>query len=186
MKTLITLLSCCCCIYAQAANLTATVLKATAGKKNGKITLAITGGNAPFSFSWTGPSGYKASWQNPDSLGAGTYCVTVTDRYCGKATLCVSLGENPNSIAAITSSELKIYPNPFKDRINIQPGTAMHGRLQVQLLDISGKRVAEQSFVQRGEINWNLEQHLAPGTYLLLLQDESGLREQSLLIRSED
>lgn len=187
MKTLITLFSCCCFgIYAQAANLTATVLKATAGKKNGKITLAISGGNAPFTFSWTGPSGYKASWQNPDSLGAGTYCVTVTDRYCGKATLCVSLGENPNSIASITGSDLKIYPNPFKDRINIQPGTAMQGRLQARLFDISGKNVAEKMFERQEAITWELDQHLAPGTYLLLLQDESGLREQSLLIRRED
>lgn len=187
MKTLCTLLTFCMLGFgAAAANLTATVVKATSGKKNGKINLVISGGNAPFTFSWTGPSGYVASWQHPDSLAAGTYCVTVTDRYCGKATLCVSLGETPNAIAEQSLTASRIYPNPFKDHIRMQPGSRLSGAIHATLSDMSGKRIAGQTFDAAPEIDWNLPHQLPDGVYLLLLEDEQGKPERSLLIHQTE
>ena len=49
------------------------------GKSDGSVQLAVSGGTAPFSYSWSGPNGYTSSVQNPGGLAAGTYTVTVTD-----------------------------------------------------------------------------------------------------------
>lgn len=45
---------------------------------NGNIALTTTGGTAPFTYSWTGPSGYTSNTQSPSNLAAGIYTVTVT------------------------------------------------------------------------------------------------------------
>lgn len=187
MKTLTTLCFCCMItLGVQAANLTATVVKAVSGKKNGKITLSVSGGNAPFTFSWTGPSGYVAGWQNPDSLGAGTYCVTVTDRYCGKASLCVSVGESPNALTETQLSATIIYPNPFKDDIRIQPGEALIGNIQMSLWDLAGRKLAAETAPAQTEIRWSLPRQLPAGAYLFILEDEQGKQERRLLIRQEE
>ena len=46
---------------------------------NGSISLSVTGGNYPYSYSWTGSYGFIATTQNIDNIPAGTYEITVTD-----------------------------------------------------------------------------------------------------------
>lgn len=49
------------------------------GDCDGSIDISVTGGTAPYSYSWTGPDGFTDSTQDVDSLCAGFYSVTVTD-----------------------------------------------------------------------------------------------------------
>ncbi len=49
------------------------------GEATGTITTAVTGGTAPYSFSWTGPDGFTSSDPNPAGLAAGIYDLTITD-----------------------------------------------------------------------------------------------------------
>jgi hypothetical protein len=46
--------------------------------QSGAVNLSVTGGTAPYTFTWTGPGGPYAT-QNISGLTAGTYNVTVTD-----------------------------------------------------------------------------------------------------------
>ncbi len=55
--------------------LTATTLADSCGKGNGKITLSVGSGSAPFSYNWSSGSTSK----DLTGLDAGTYSVTVTD-----------------------------------------------------------------------------------------------------------
>jgi gliding motility-associated-like protein len=48
---------------------------------DGSIDLTVAGGKAPYSYSWTGPSGFNSSLEDISSLTEGTYTVTVTDAY---------------------------------------------------------------------------------------------------------
>ncbi|HEX2616329.1 MAG TPA: SprB repeat-containing protein, partial [Flavobacteriales bacterium] len=46
---------------------------------DGSITLAVSGGQPAYAFSWTGPEGFASQAQDISGLDAGTYTVDVTD-----------------------------------------------------------------------------------------------------------
>ncbi|UPT68693.1 MAG: Ig-like domain-containing protein [Sphingobacteriales bacterium JAD_PAG50586_3] len=46
---------------------------------DGSINATITGGVAPFTYSWTGPNGFTSSLEDISALCAGTYVLNVTD-----------------------------------------------------------------------------------------------------------
>lgn len=47
--------------------------------ETGSITLAVSGGTAPYTYAWTGPNGFTASTRDISNLLSGNYSVTVTD-----------------------------------------------------------------------------------------------------------
>lgn len=184
MKNIYTLLL---CLFAAAssfaANLTASSFSASFGKKDGKINLVITGGFAPYSISWTGPGGYASSKMNPDSLAAGTYCVTVTDNYCGVATMCVTVSQFANGINEIATANWEVFPNPFKNQISINFGKEVHGDVNLSLYDISGKIVAQQILpANQQRLDWNLAVPLPEGTYIIHIDTKDGTHAQRQLI----
>lgn len=162
-------------LAASAANLTATSIPASFGKKDGKITLIISGGFAPYIVSWTGPSGYSSSKVSPDSLGAGIYCVTVTDQYCGVAKMCVTVTEKTNSIAELTENKTKIYPNPFEDEISIELEPGVSGNVQLSLFDLSGRLVATKSTEAKQKLDWKIGTNLPAGNYFIQVKGDNGI-----------
>lgn len=67
---------------------------------NGGVSLSITGGGTPFTYTWSGPSGYSATTANISNVGTGTYSVTVV-----AATGCtVTTTANVSQPTAITST----------------------------------------------------------------------------------
>ncbi|MEY3367675.1 MAG: hypothetical protein RI973_830, partial [Bacteroidota bacterium] len=47
---------------------------------DGSLSLSVTGGKAPYAYSWSRvPSGFSSTQQNPTGLSAGVYTVTVSD-----------------------------------------------------------------------------------------------------------
>src|SRR4030095_12936439 len=66
----------------QAANTiaqTSTVTEASCSGPTRAIDLNVTGGTAPYTYSWTGPGGYTSLLEDPNGLLAGGYTVTITD-----------------------------------------------------------------------------------------------------------
>ena len=51
----------------------------TCGNANGSVTVSAYGGQAPYTFDWTGPNGFVASGQIITDLVGGNYTVVVTD-----------------------------------------------------------------------------------------------------------
>lgn len=49
------------------------------GASDGSISTAVSGGNAPYSYSWTGPDGFTSTDADIIGLAAGSYQLTVTD-----------------------------------------------------------------------------------------------------------
>lgn len=49
------------------------------GGNDGSIVLDVAGGVSPYTYAWTGPSGYTSTSKNINGLYEGTYDVTVTD-----------------------------------------------------------------------------------------------------------
>lgn len=59
---------------------------------NGAVNIAISGGIAPYKFSWTGPNNFTATTEDISNLGtAGQYCVSVTDNTNCLTTMCASI-----------------------------------------------------------------------------------------------
>ncbi|EFK95514.1 gliding motility-related protein [sediment metagenome] len=55
------------------------------GGSTGSLNITVTGGTSPYSYSWTGPSGYTSTSEDISSLSAGTYSLTITDsKFCVK------------------------------------------------------------------------------------------------------
>lgn len=51
------------------------------GTCNGTISLVPSGGTLPYSYSWTGPSGFTSTTQNLSGLCPGIYDLTITDSH---------------------------------------------------------------------------------------------------------
>jgi len=95
------------------------------GVKSGSINLAVSGGIAPYIYAWTGPGGYTASVQSPANLAAGTYNVTVTDKYGCTATGSATINAPPSAI--VVSGVVVNATNPNADGsidISVSGGTS--------------------------------------------------------------
>ncbi|MHC1731146.1 MAG: PKD-like domain-containing protein [Bacteroidales bacterium] len=78
------------------------------GASDGAIDLEVAGGEVPFAYAWSGPSGFTSTAQDISGLRAGTYTVTVTDaNNCTSTTTVVllepavlTLGRTPDVVLA--------------------------------------------------------------------------------------
>jgi Secretion system C-terminal sorting domain len=134
-----------------ASDLNAFVVDAASGAGSGSIDLTVTGGVAPFVFSWTGPSGFTATTEDITALDMGTYTVTVTDQYCGVATYSWLV----DSISHIGITEINdspsifAYPNPGNSQITITANETFKNAA------FSLKNVAGQTIMLQNNISGN-------------------------------
>lgn len=85
-----------------ALGVTTTVTNVTCnGRANGRITASVTGGTAPFTYSWA-PSGSNAA--TTSDLAPGTYTVTVTDNNGCVKTATATVTQPPVLTSSISSS----------------------------------------------------------------------------------
>lgn len=77
---------------------------------NGSITTVVTGGTAPYSYSWTGTGGFTSTSQQPQ-VSTGSYSLTVTD-----ANNCTETGSiGVNAPEPFTVNVIGINPNCIGD-----------------------------------------------------------------------
>ena len=167
-----------------ADDLIATITNSTDSLNNGAIDLILNGGVAPYTFQWTGPNGYNSSDEDISGLEPGEYCVTVSDFYCGTATLCVMVEEDVASgITLKNTSSLTVFPNPFSKEFSIVFDSPVTGEYIFGLHDLSGKVVwAETRSLTIGVNNcpFILKGNISAGRYEMTIQDKKG----SILSRS--
>lgn len=167
MKKLILLLS--FFIFTMAASaddLTAIVTNTPTGLSAGSIDLTVSGGIAPFTYSWVGPNGMKASTEDINNLAAGTYSVTVTDKYCGVATLTVNITTNTTGIAGIDgNATIVLSPNPADDVLRIYSASAFQ-KASVRLMSINGKTIQQTENLSGTDFNLDVSA-LSSGIYFV-------------------
>ena len=130
-----------------------------AGFSDGSIFTTVSGGTAPYSFSWQGPNGYSASTQDIQNLIAGTYIFYVIDDNGCSELFSIVVGEGqltPLQVNAVTS-DIDCFGNN-------------NGSIDLTVSD----GATPYSFIwSNGAITDDLS-NLAAGTYTVTVTDAAG------------
>ena len=130
-----------------------------AGFSDGSIFTTVSGGTAPYSFSWQGPNGYSASTQDIQNLIAGTYIFYVIDDNGCSELFSIVVGEGqltPLQVNAVTS-DIDCFGNN-------------NGSIDLTVSD----GATPYSFIwNNGAITEDLS-NLAAGTYTVVVTDAAG------------
>lgn len=123
----------------------------------GSINLSVSGGTAPYTYSWTGPGGYTAITEDISGLYSGTYTVEVTDSAAVVATQIVVVGiSTPAQNATVR---------------NVTCHGANDGSIEIALL--GGTAPFTYQWPQLGSVQSSVFS-LAPGTYTCIVRDANG------------
>ncbi|WP_205619203.1 SprB repeat-containing protein, partial [Christiangramia echinicola] len=76
---------------------------------DGSIDLSISGGSAPYSYSWEGPNANTITTQDLNNLVAGSYTVTVTDDNSLTANKAISLNFVDNLDPDVQTQNITVY-----------------------------------------------------------------------------
>jgi gliding motility-associated-like protein len=126
------------------------------GGSNGSATALVSGGTAPYTYSWTGPDGFASSASAISNLPAGTYCIEVTDANDCVFNGCVDLTEP----APILSEPIVVLPD------------CNTGDLASVDLDVSGGTMPYTFNWSSGETSETVL--LESGSYTVIISDANG------------
>jgi hypothetical protein len=135
---------------------------------DGSIDLFVVGGNAPFTYTWTGPGGFSTTLEDPMGLAVGTYPVLVTDSLLCQVmdsfeVTCATEAEGASSVS------FAVYPNPAQEVLHLRSGWA--GDWHYEVIDLRGVVVLHG----RGSRHLTLSVGELPrGTYAVRVWGEEG------------
>jgi len=145
----------CFALCAFANDLTFTVVNSTPGFTTGSIDLNVSGGIAPFTYSWTGPGGFTANTEDLSGLATGTYTVTVTDAYCGIAATTVFVDNATGIDENTNAASFSVFPNPAKDLVMLASGTALKNA-DLKVIDLTGKIISQSKGISGNTVTLNI------------------------------
>jgi hypothetical protein len=142
----------------------------------GSIDIQVSGGGAPpYTYYWTGPSGFTATTKDLTNLAdQGTYYLTVTDVFgCEGKDTCVVAGIVPVSEIEYLES-IHIYPNPNRGEFTLQIENARKETYKLTIINLLGQEVYSTKNVATGNNNFDLG-HLVKGVYVLRISNSYGV-----------
>jgi hypothetical protein len=139
----------------------------SSGACNGQASVSITGGLAPYTYSWS-PGGGTTDTINGKC--AGDYCCTITDNNGCSETSCVSI-INVTGIAAINNSSdnINIYPDPNNGSFTMTG--IIHGHV-IELYNYIGQKLSN-TIVDNTTMHFNISNQ-PNGIYLYRVLSENG------------
>lgn len=154
-------------------DLTAFITDAATGPGTGSIDLTVGAGVAPFTYSWSGPSGFTATTEDISGLNYGTYTVTVTDLYCGVATYSWFV----DSVSTIGIMEINennsifVYPNPGNNQITVTTnGTFQNASFNLK--NLAGQLIMNQKYINGKSFSFDIVNE-PTGVYLIEVLNEN-------------
>jgi subtilisin-like proprotein convertase family protein len=114
-----------------------------------------------------------AGYNNKNATGNWT--LTVTDYAAGNTGTLVSWGVDFGCTLAneqFEISDLKVYPNPNKGNFTIEYGNPISNEINVEVYDMRGRRIYENSFANQAIINETIQlNNTQAGIYLMTITD---------------
>lgn len=158
-------------VGAFASDLTFTVVNTTPGLFTGSIDLSVSGGVAPYTFSWTGPSGFTATTEDITGLEYGNYTVTVTDKYCGIATITVLVDNDlASTIQENNINPIAVFPNPANGSVNLVSSKPLTDAT-FKMVNLAGQVVLEKKEIGGNAFVFDASEQAA-GIYFIEINNE--------------
>jgi len=156
-------------------SVTATIIDEIDGAANGSIDLSVSGGTAPYNFSWSNGS----IEQDISGLAPGIYSVVISDaNNCSTQqsyTISFTVGVNE-----LLSGEIKVYPNPANHELFIELDQS-YDKLFVELISDDGKVVRSRVTSGETSLRFNVSD-LAKGSYLIRLTYQESTKMIKVLL----
>jgi hypothetical protein len=136
---------------------------------NDTIYSTISGGNAPYSYLWTGPQGFNSTVQNPVATFEGTYFLDLSDingcTLSDSIVAVIVVSSHPT-----VSEEIQVFPNPTDETLFIKQ--SVDETIQIEVRDLLGRMILEKITYDRlTSISLDL---LPSGTYILQTKNAQG------------
>ena len=148
---------------------------------NGSIAVSVSGGTRPYRFSWNLlDSGEISTSEDINNLEPGAYILIVTDaKGCTYQTDAILIDETTNSIDLAVDENLRIYPNPVNDNLNINYSGEMVP-VQLGVYSSIGKLFLKKSLLLTAATTMDVHQ-LPAGIYYLVLMTDEGIVNRKFL-----
>jgi choice-of-anchor B domain-containing protein len=148
----------------------------------GKAWITIVSGQAPYTYLWDDPNAQQTD--TATNLAPGTYHVTVTDDNGCSSVDSVVIGVN-TGIGQNESDYIQVFPNPFVNNLTLQYHfNELKEPARIQVFDLTG-RLVYNNVINKTEGNISIESIITPGTYLLQINNNSGILFVKRLVKLE-
>ncbi|RLD55579.1 MAG: hypothetical protein DRI97_09200 [Bacteroidetes bacterium] len=144
-------------------------------------TITLTGDITSVSYLWsTGDTTQSINVFNNCGQGGGcqNYWLEVTDEAgCINTEYIIVLFEGPTALSDFSNHiEIKAYPNPFNDKLNIELETIENGQYVIEVFDCIGlPAIQELRYLNPGKNKISVEMnHVYPGVYILSVKSDAG------------
>lgn len=157
------------------ADLNVVIVPTEEGTSSGEIDLDVSGGVAPFVYTWTGPDGFSSTDEDLTGLAAGTYAVTVMDHYCGVATMEVEVTNliDDVSIDDIPVFQLSVYPNPTTGLVYLSSVE----NIDVIVYNVVGEVILNQKNAKQIDLTGH-----SAGIYMIQVRSDKGVLTQKITL----
>jgi len=113
---------------------------ASGADADGVIDISVTGGTAPFSYSWEGP-GFTSTDEDASSVAAGDYTVTVTDANgCEFTSTTIVVVSGLDEVLNLV--EVTLFPNPTRGNVEVQFSGLAGESVTAVMVDGLGREVS--------------------------------------------
>jgi hypothetical protein len=130
------------------------------------ISISATGGTPPYTYVWSGPSGFMSNSEDISGMDEGLYSIVVTDAHgCTTSIADVEVRDETVGLSDLQTLEVRMYPNPAGDLVHLDIEDAR--AFAVQLYTLQGQMI--QHVVNTNVVS---VKGRAPGIYILKITSE--------------
>jgi len=156
-----------------------------AGVNDGSITVTPTGGDLPYSPTWTGPNAFSSTSLALANLEPGTYNLTLTDASGCEFMLTQVIAPGIVGISEVVNNvEFSVYPNPNTGQFIVELNNLDNNEYTIEIRNIIGQLVVNET-VNDSNGNFYKKMNLNTGkngVYFISLVSESGKITKKLIV----